>query len=308
MMANLFSPLTIGGMQVPNRIVMAPAPSGLAAPDGFVQPELTSYYTRRARGGVGLVLSESLHVTPPDGDDAPHLGAYDDAFVPGLHRLATSLQGHGTRILFTLDAPPPQAQPSARELKSLAEAFMVGAWRAQAAGADGVLLNAADGGLLYSLLSPLHNRRADSYGPDLAGRLRLLLEIVEGVRRWIGPRMLVGCRLLADEFTPGGMSLQDARVAAKRLTAAGVRLLDITAPMAVAQVAHFPGWAIPLANSIRRVIDVPVIGSGLLGDPQLADSIIRDGSVDLVMLDQALRNDPDWPQAARQALLVAPNA
>jgi 2,4-dienoyl-CoA reductase-like NADH-dependent reductase (Old Yellow Enzyme family) len=97
-------------------------------------------------------------------------------------------------------------------------------------------------------------------------------------------------------------------VAAKRLTAAGVRLLDITAPMAVAQVAHFPGWAIPLANSIRRVIDVPVIGSGLLGDPQLADSIIRDGSVDLVMLDQALRNDPDWPQAARQALLVAPNA
>jgi 2,4-dienoyl-CoA reductase-like NADH-dependent reductase (Old Yellow Enzyme family) len=131
---------------------------------------------------------------------------------------------------------------------------------------------------------------------------------VEGARRWLGYRLIIGFRLLADEFTPGGMSLQDARVAAKRLTAAGVRLLDITAPLAVAQVAHFPGWAVPLANSIKRVTDVPVIGSGLLGDPQLADSVVRDGSVDLVMLAQALRDDPDWPRAARQSLLTAQGA
>jgi 2,4-dienoyl-CoA reductase-like NADH-dependent reductase (Old Yellow Enzyme family) len=302
-MPTLFSPLSIGGRQLPNRIVMAPASSGLASGDGFVHPELVKYYVHRARGGVGLVISEALQVTPPpDGADEPHLGAYADVFVPGLRGLVLAVQQHGSRVLLTLDAPPAPAAGDVSALRTLAEAFILATWRAHCAGADGVLLSAADGGPLYSLLSPLHNRRADSYGPDLAGRLRLPIEIVEGARRWLGSRLIIGFRLLADEFTPGGMSLQDARVAAKRLTAAGVRLLDITAPLAVAQVAHFPGWAVPLANSIKRVTDVPVIGSGLLGDPQLADSVVRDGSVDLVMLDQALRDDPDWPQMARERL------
>lgn len=302
-MATLFSPLSIGGRQLPNRIVMAPAPSGLARGDGFVHSELVKYYARRARGGVGLVISEPLQVTPPrEGADEPHLGAYADTFVPGLRALVKAVQQHGSRVLLALDAPPSAAAGDEGALRAVTEAFILATWRAHCAGADGVLLTAADGGLLYSLLSPLHNRRADSYGPDLASRLRLPIEIVEEVRRWIGYRLIVGFRMLADEFTPGGMGLQDARVAAKRLIAAGVRLLDITVPPVTGQVAQFPGWAVPLANSIKRVTDVPVIGSGLLGDPLLADSVVRDGSVDLVMLAQTLRDDPDWPQTARELL------
>lgn len=304
-MPDLFSPLTIGGRELPNRIVLAPKPSGLAAADGFAAAELAEYYGRRARGGVGLILTEPALVLPPAAG-AAHLGAHSDVFVPGLRRLVAAAHGGGAQALLTLDAPAPAAPPAPAELAAAVEALVLGAWRAHCAGADGVLLTAADGGLLQQLLSPLTNARDDAYGRDLDGRLRAALAVVEGVRRWVGRRLTIGFRMVADELAPGGMGLQDARVVAKRLTAAGVRLLDVAAPAAGPEVARFPGWAVPLASSIKRVTDVPVIGSGLLGDPALADSVVRDGSVDLVMLGGALRDDPDWPRAARAALRAAP--
>lgn len=299
-MPDLFSPLSVVGRQLPNRIVLAPLPSGFAAPDGFVAPGLVEYWSRRS--GVGLLLSEPLQVVPPE-SVTPHLAIYDDAFVPGLRRLVEAARAGGARAMLTLDAPA--AAAASPHLAAIAEAFIVAAWRAHCAGADGVMLTAADRGLLQSLLSPLQNHRVDAYGGGLDGRLRLTLEVLDGVRRWLGRRLIVGFRVMADELTPGGASLQDTRVVAKRLTAAGVRLLDIAAPNPAPQVAHFPGWAVPLANSIKRITDVPVIGSGLLGDPALADSIVRDGSVDLVMLGATLRDDPDWPALARAQLTPA---
>ena len=302
-MADLLTTLTIGGRGLPNRIVMAPGPCGATNPDGFISAAAVAYYERRAYGGVGLIITEALRVIPPDdAHDVAHLGLYADAFVPALRQLVKAIRAHGSRVFFALDAPTQPEPPPLSALRTLAEAFVRAAWRAHCAGADGIMLTAADGGLLYSLLSPLHNQRDDAYGQSGTGRQRLIFEIIEEVRRWMGGRLLIGFRFFADEFTPGGLTLQDARVLAKRLTAAGVRLLDVTAPATPATVARFPGWSVPLANSIKRVIDVPVIGSGDFGDAHLADSIIRDGSVDLVMLDQTLRLDPDWPIKAREAL------
>lgn len=300
-MADLFSPLTIAGRELPNRIVLAPTPSGAASADGFVGEVAIAAYARRARGGAGLLLSEPLRVVAPRGDlRDPHLGIYADAFVPGLRRLVAAARTHGARVLLTLDEP--DAPGETDDMGALGEAFIRGAWRAYCAGADGVMLTTASGGALHALLSPLRNRRADAHGQGPDGRRRLALSIVEGVRAWLGRRLLIGFTLLADEFSPGGLTLQDARVLAKRLTAAGVRLIEVAAPADPPNVARFPGWTVPLANSIRRVVDVPVIGSGELDDPALADSIVRDGSVDLVMVGQGTHGDPDWPRHAREAL------
>jgi 2,4-dienoyl-CoA reductase-like NADH-dependent reductase (Old Yellow Enzyme family) len=184
------------------------------------------------------------------------------------------------------------------------DCFILAGWRAYCAGADGVMLTSADGGLIYALVSPARNRRADAYGGGVAGRLRLPLEIIEDLWRWMGPRLIIGFRLAAEEFTPGGMGLQDARVIARRVTSAGVRLLDVTVSTDDSiTLARFPGWAVPLANGIKRVTPgIPVIGFGLHGDHHLADSVIRDGSVDLVAADHTLRNDPDWPLRAHEVL------
>lgn len=302
-MADLFSSLTIGGRTLPNRIVMGPAPSDQADEAGFIPANLVAYYERIAQGGVGLIIGEPLRVAPPRTPEA-HLGLYADAFVPGLRQITTAVHNQGTRFGCLLTTPMPPEPPGVADLISLTDQFITAAWRAHCAGADLVLLSVADGCLLHHLASPLYNQRTDRYGQDVAGRLRMLLEIIEGIKGWLGSRIIIGVRLPAEELTPGGMSLQDARVLAKRVTAAGARILDITAPIGVenVQLARFPGWAVPLINGIKRVIDVPVIGSGQLGDPILADSVIRDGSLDLVMLNGSLRANPDWANEAHEAI------
>jgi NADPH2 dehydrogenase len=107
--------------------------------------------------------------------------------------------------------------------------------------------------------------------------------------------------MVAEEFAPNGITLQDARVGARRLVGTGVNLLDVmTDTRTEAPVAQFPGWRVPLAGNLKRVLpDVPLSSSGLLGDPRLADSVIREGSVDLVMLGRSLRTNPYWAHIAR---------
>lgn len=308
-MAHLFSPITIARTKIANRIVMAPIPSGYATLDGFIGGALVEYYAQRARGGVGLIITEPVRIVAPEPDNTRvHIGLYADTFVPQLRRMTERVHESDTRILVTLDAPAKMVQGSVPFLRSVAERFVLAAWRALSAGFDGIMLSAADGGVLHTILSPLTNHRFDEYGKNLDGRLLLLLQVIEGIRRWMGNRLLIGVRFVADEFITGGTTLQDARMIASHVTASGANLLDVTADTRHnAQVAHFPGWCLPLASGVKRYIpDIPVIGSGLLGEPYLADSVIRDGSIDLVMLGQTLRNNPEWPNMARSFLTFQP--
>jgi 2,4-dienoyl-CoA reductase-like NADH-dependent reductase (Old Yellow Enzyme family) len=284
--------------------VLNALPSGCAVPDGFVNEDLTNYYVLRAQGGVGLVIVEPTYVLPmPDGA-TPHLGLYADAQVPDFYHCVESLHRAGAATLVMLDQPLWTARLSAGELREIGEAFISAAWRARACGADGIMLSTADGGPFEQLISPLRNLRTDSYGGDVAGRLKLLSEVIEGIERWIGSRFIVGVRLNVEEFTPGGLSLQDARMIAKRLVSSGVKLLEISAETASeAPIARFPGWRVPMAAGIKAIVDVPVLVGGLLDNAELADSIIRDGSADLVAIGERLRVEPNWPQAAWAALV-----
>lgn len=304
-MVHLFSSLSIAGKTLRNRVVMAPSASGYASLDGFVGEALYSYYVDRAHGEVGLIITEPAHVLVPSSRDSRgYIGIHHDSFVPGLRGLAHAIQGGGARVLLSLDAPATEATRPAEYVQAATEAFIQAAWRAKAAGFDGINLSGADGGMLHALISPLANHRSDAYGGVLDNRLRAVTSIIEGIRQWLGNRFIIGFRLIAEEFDSNGMTLQDARVIARRLTATGVHLIDVTTDMRTdIKVAHFPGWRVPLAASIKQVLpDVPVIGSGLLGDPLLADSVVRDGSVDLVMLGRSLRTNAYWTQLARIVL------
>jgi 2,4-dienoyl-CoA reductase-like NADH-dependent reductase (Old Yellow Enzyme family) len=307
-MGNLFSPLIIAGVYLQNRIVMSAEVDGYARLDGFISDELYHYYLDRVHGGVALIIMEPVAVFPPDPDTAtPHIGLYDDAFVPELQNLVRAMHGGGVRLLVRLEAHADSATATPHEFATIREHFIRAAWRVRAAGCDGVLLSAANGGVLQSAISPLLNQRSDEYGGSSEKRLRLAMEIIEGIREWMGPRLLIGFRLIADDLSTCGLSLQDTRLIARRLAANGVNLLDVTADaQSDAPLAHFPGWHIPLVDAIKRVVpDLSVIGSGLLDDPHLADSVVRDGSLDLVMLDQTLDTNPYWPKIAQIILLAS---
>lgn len=293
-MADLFTPLQVAGRRLANRIVMAPAPSGLAGRDGFCHAALVSYYERRARAGVGLIVTEPLLICEP-GEPAAHLGIWHDGFLPGLRRLSAAAHAFGSRIAFLLEAPA-VVVPAA----SLIELSLQAAWRALAAGADGVFLSIADDGALAQLVSP---RFTASNGSAVGDRIYPVLAIIEQIRQRFGRRLWVGLRMPAAELIPSGLSQQDARLIARRAVAAGAQILDVTVTRYTPDVARFPGWTIPLITGIRRIAsEAVVIGSGQLSDPLLADAVIQDGSIDLVMLCTALRVMPEWPQMARRIL------
>lgn len=293
-MADLFTPLQVAGQRLANRIVMAPAPSGLAGRDGFCHAALVSYYERRARAGVGLIVTEPLFICEP-GEAAAHLGIWHDGFLPGLRRLSAAAHAFGCRIVFLLEVPA-VGVPAA----SLIDLYLQATWRALAAGADGVFLSIADDGGLAQLVSPLHTL---SNGGAAGDRIQPVLTIIEHIRQRFGRRLWIGLRMPAAELIPGGLSHQDARLIARRAVAAGAHMLDVTVTRYTPDVARFPGWTIPLIAGIRRIAsEAVVIGSGQLSDPLLADAVIQDGSIDLVMLCTALRVMPEWPQMARRIL------
>jgi NADPH2 dehydrogenase len=302
-MLNLFSPLTLGRIRLSNRIILHAAPSGYAASGGFADNALTTYYSNRAQGGAGMLVFEHTHVLPPSDPTIPHLGLYGDAQIAALRQSITTTRLHGSAVLVMLDQPIRIDSYDSSQLLELGEAFITAAWRACAANAQGIMLSTADGGPFEQLVSPLQNRRSDMYGRDIAGRLRLLLMVIEGIQKWLGDQFLIGVRLNVEEFVPGGLSLQDARVIAKRLIGAGVKFLEVTATSrADTPIAQFPGWLVPLAAGLKAVVEVPVLVGNLSDDPLLVDSVIRDGSADLVALNEVLRTNPLWPQEARMVL------
>jgi len=303
-MLKLFSPITLGHTRISNRLALNALPSGCAVPGGFITSDLARYYLRVAQGGAGLLVLEPTCALPPLDRATPHVGLYADAQVSDLHHCIGALLHTGATVLVMLDQPLAIAGLSAAENREVGEAFIAAAWRALAAGAHGIMLSAADDGPFAQLLSPLRNTRTDEHGGSATNRLRLLPDVVEGINRWMGHQFVVGVRLNVEEFAPGGLSLQDARMIATRLVSAGARLIEASAETAGdAPVARFPGWRVPLAAGIKNVVDVPVMVGGLLDDPDLADGVIREGSADIVTVGERLRDDPDWPRAARDTLM-----
>jgi 2,4-dienoyl-CoA reductase-like NADH-dependent reductase (Old Yellow Enzyme family) len=299
----LFSPLILGHVRLPNRLVYNAQPSGCATPDGFASLDLRAYYLARARGGAGLVVLEPTYVLPPRDHATPHLGLYADTQVPDIYHCVGALHDAGAAVLVMLDQPLWTPQLTERELHEIGEAFITAAWRVRAAGADGIMLSTVDGGPFEQLISPLRNQRRDRYGGNVFGRSQLLREVVEGIDHWIGNRFIVGVRLNAEEFTPGGLNLQDARLLATRLVSAGVQLLEIQAYAASDMpIAHFPGWCVPMASGIKAVVDIPVMVGGLLDNAELADSVVRDGGADLISVGARMRMEPDWPHHAHAIL------
>jgi NADPH2 dehydrogenase len=301
-MAHLFSPLTLHGTRLRNRIVLAARGSGHTTTDGSANDALLAYYAERA-SGVGLAVSEPVLVLPPT-TPQPHLGIYSEAQVASLRHLVGAVQAREVPTLLRLHCDACVIDWDVEQLGALGEAYIAAARRARATGAAGVLLALDGGDPLQQLLSLRLNTRHDAFGgPD--GRLRLGLDVVEGIRRHLGPQALIALRLAVEATGEGSLALHEGRVMARRFLAAGASLIEVTVEAAGAPLARFPGWRVPLAASLKPLLDAPVMVGGGLDDPLLADSVVREGSADLVVLGRALHHDPYWPHRARGLLGIA---
>ena len=169
---------------------------------------------------------------------------------------------------------------------------------------DAVEIHGAHGFLLSQFLSPLSNKRGDEYGGKLEGRMRFPLRVVTRVKEEVGDLSLL-YRLGADDMKPGGLSLGESRVVARKLVERGVDAIDVSGGMMGSRpeaLQGTPGYFVPLAEEIKRVVDVPVVGVGGIKTAGFANDVVVKGRVDLVAVGRALLADADWASKAVKAL------
>lgn len=331
-MLGLFEPLDIKGLKLKNRIVMAPMATKMATPEGEVTDRHIRHYTARARGGVGLIIVESTYVLRNVKRFRGQLGLCDDKLIYRLSQLVDAVHSAGARVAIQLthagsrapremigeqpvgawDIPVPEDKETPRpltvpELATIVTAFGEAVRRAVDAGVDAIELHGAHGFLLNQFLSPYTNRRNDSYGGSGEGRLRFPLEVIGEVKRRLAGKALLFYRFGADDMVDGGLTREDARLIAPRLERAGVNVIDVSGGLVGDGQDRFKeqGYFVPLAQCIKEMVTVPVIGVGNITEPEYADGIVREGKVDLVAFGRTLLSNPDFPRFAARRLGVA---
>jgi 2,4-dienoyl-CoA reductase-like NADH-dependent reductase (Old Yellow Enzyme family) len=319
---NLLEPLNVKNLTLRNRIVMAPMQSGRASFEGEVTSRLISFYVRRV-SGVGLPIVEHSYISRFGKIGPKQLGIYDDSLIKGLEKLAMSIHYVGAPAVLqithaggvankkVIGAQP--AGPSARgktrgleanELDAIAEEFAAAAERAVKAGFDGVEIHGAHGYLLNQFFSPLINGRVDEFGGSLENRMRFPLLVVKRVRERLNGKVLL-YRLGADDLAPNGIQIEDSISFAFQLEQAGVDIIDVSGGMCGSepkQLRRVVGYFVPQATQIKKAVKVPVIGVGGIRDAKFADSLVRDGKVDLVAVGRAIWKDAKWAQKAEETL------
>ena len=188
----------------------------------------------------------------------------------------------------------------------MVEAFADAAVRVQQAQFDGVEIHAAHGYLLSSFLSPALNNRTDQYGGSTENRARIVVEIIQAIRKRTRPGFLILVRLNVRDGLPGGMTPEEAVKLAKIFEAAGVDALDVSAGTYESPALTFPSFLSPDGallddiSMVKEAVSIPVIGVGKIHTPDLAEQALADGKVDFVALGRALIADPDWVAKAER--------
>lgn len=327
---HLFSPIQIGKTTVKNRVFMPPISTNLAD-KGYVTDELVAHYAARAKGGVGLIITEVTTVEPTYVYLPGDMSISDDSYIPGWKKLTDAVHQYGTKILpqlfhpaymaFPIPGTPQLIAPSTvgpyyakeapravtvEELKVIIRQFGEAAYRVKQAGADGVEIHAAHAhGLLGGFLSPLYNKRTDAYGGDIHGRLRLTLEVIEEVRKTCGEDFIIDVRISGDEYTDGGQNLNDAIYVAKQLEKAGVDFLHVSGGTTIMRGSSIPAPGTPMGShskvgeEIKKHVSIPVATVGRITEPWFAEELIANGKADICMIGRANLCDAEFCQKAQ---------
>ena len=322
---HLFSPVAINTLKLKNRAVMPPMGTGYGNKDGTVNERLIRYLERRARGGVGLVITEVCAIDSRGKGFPTEIGAWSDEHIPGLASLAAAVKSAGAAIALQLhhagretvkdfigampEAPSdlPSAilnQPceamSLERIREVIGAYAEAAGRAREAGFDAVEIHGAHGYLIGQFLSPFSNRRTDEYGGSDENRARFAIKVLRAVRAKVGVDYPVIIRVSSDELIRDGYDLSYMKWLAPRLVEAGADALHVSlgvystpGNLTIASSDMEEGFNLFRAREIKELVNVPVIGVGRIIDPRMADAAIARGDADLISFGRQLLTDPD---------------
>lgn len=317
----------IGPMKIRNRVVMAPMGTNYSTTDGLSTERDKFYYAERARGGVGMIMTEAMVVTEHARPHHNSLCCYHDRFIPGLASIVEAIKAHGAYVCGQLNhrgallrrsvlnmepvGPSPWKNPNTGdavrpltvpEIMDIQKLFVGAARRLQQAGYDGVEVHAGNGYLFQQFFTPRINKRTDQYGGSFDNRARMLLETIARLKDALPDFPLI-VRLSASEFVAGSYTGDEIVELARRLEAGGVAALDISGGSNESpqlskyciQPPSFPRRCLaPLAKPVKDAVSIPVLVAGRIVDPEDAESVLAEGCADFVSIGRALYADPHW--------------
>ncbi len=348
MSAQLFTPLSMRGLTLPNRIVVSPMCQYMSV-NGSANDWHLMHLGQFAMGAGGLLITEATHVSAVGRITHRCLGLYSDENENTLKRVVDFCRKHGVvklgiqlahagrkgsahtpfeggKSLAPDENPWTTVAPSALPfgpgwhipaaltkpgLQEVKQQFVESAKRALRIGFDLIELHSAHGYLLHEFLSPISNHRKDEYGGPLENRMRFPLEVFDSVRAvWPNERPL-GARVSATDWIEGGWTPDEAVVFAKAMKARGCDFIDVSSGALDPrqQIPMAPGYNVPFAEKIRKGAGIATMSVGMITKPAQAEEIIASGKADLIAIARAAMDDPRWAwRAARELGAEAPYA
>ena len=332
-MSALFSPRSLRGLTVPNRIVVSPM-CQYSAEDGLANSWHLIHLGSMALSGAGMLILEATAVEPGGRITPGDLGLWNDATEAALTPVIAAIRQHSSIAVviqlghagrkassnvpwkngqliplaeggWVTDAPSalPQkegeALPAALDaagMRRIRDAFAASAQRAARLGLDGLEIHAAHGYLLHQFLSPISNQRTDEYGGSLENRMRFPLAVFDAVRAAFPADKPVGVKVSATDWMDGGLDVEQTIVFANALKQRGVDWIDVSSGgiSPLQKITIGPGYQVPFARAVKQATGITTISVGLITEAEQAEKLVADGDVDMVALARAMLYDPRW--------------
>lgn len=322
---NIFNPLTVKNMTIKNRIVMTPMGTNYGEQNGEMSFLHMDYYEQRAKGGVGLIIVENASVDSPQGSNGTtQLRIDHDNYIPRLFKLCETVHSHGACIAVQINHAGASAlssrinmQPVSasnlpskkggeiprplqkEEITAIVKKYGEAAKRTQVAGFDAVEIHAGHSYLISQFLSPTTNNRTDEFGGSKENRARFAKMVMDEVRSQVGPMFPIMIRISADELVEGGNTLEDT-LELLEYFAEEADIIDVSAGLTGSiqyQIdANYlkDGWRSFMAKAVKEKFNKPVITTGNIRNPKIAEKILEDGDADLIGMGRGLIAEPEW--------------
>jgi 2,4-dienoyl-CoA reductase-like NADH-dependent reductase (Old Yellow Enzyme family) len=341
-MSQLFSPISMRGVTLNNRIVVSPMCQYISE-DGNANDWHIMHLGQFAMGAGGLVITEATHVSPEGRITPKCLGLYSDDNEAALKRVIDFCKAHGVAKMGTqlahagrkasnrtplngggplaadenpwqtlapadrpyADWPAPQAL-DADGLAMVKAQFVAATERSARIGFDVVELHGGHGYLLHQFLSPLSNTRNDGYGGSIEGRMRFVLEVFDACRAVWPEDKPMGIRLSATDWVEGGLTVDEVVEVAKALKDRQCDFVDVTSGGndRAQQITVGPGYQVPFAERVRAEAGIRVMAVGMITEARQAEDIVASGKADMVAIARGIMDDPHWAWHAAQTLGV----
>ncbi len=330
----LFEPIKINSMVLKNRFVRTATAERMSPPNGEFTSEMVKLYAHLARGGAGLIITGHAYIHPLGKADRRMTGIHNDSLVPALKNLVEEVHKFKTKIVMQInhcggrrDKDVGEEIPigpskieykpleivsremNAEEIEEVIDLFARAAERVKNAGFDGVQIHSVHGYLINQFLSPLTNKRKDSWGGSLDNRMHLLLEVYRRIRETVGKDFPVLAKIPAGDFVVGGLTVKEACEVAKKLSELGIDAIELSGGLAGSRYRKGRkdlGWMRreayfrPYSEMVKNVTSVPIILVGGLRKPETMRTILEEGAADLIGLARPLIREPDFPNRIRR--------